>query len=74
MFEKYPDQAKERRHTLLAGSGTIVVGALFFLAGGKLISLAFLLPGLAFVLVAIFCSHAGFETAKRIGKFFEWFA
>ncbi|WP_148060155.1 hypothetical protein [Pseudomonas frederiksbergensis] len=74
MFEKHPEQAKERRLTLWAGSGAVVVGILFFWGGGGAVSFAFIGPGFAFVLVAIFCSHEGFETAQRIGKFFQWFS
>lgn len=74
MFEKHPDQARDRRHVLWTGFGTIVVGMLFFWGGGGNFSLVFVLPGIVFVLVAIFCSHEGFETAQRIGKFLAWFA
>ncbi|MGN8342415.1 hypothetical protein ACLEJQ_02255 [Pseudomonas sp. SMV71] len=74
MFEKYPDQARARRHTLWTGIGFTIVGLIFFLAGGRVVSLIFLLPGLTFVLTAIFSNREGFETAKLIGKFFQWFA
>ncbi|WP_339428858.1 hypothetical protein [Pseudomonas taetrolens] len=74
MFEKHPDQARDRRHALLAGYGSIAVGVLFFWGGAGVVSLVFLVPGSMFVLVAIFCSYEGFETAKRIGKFLEWFS
>jgi len=74
MLKKYPDQARERRHVLWAGLGSTIVGVMFYLAGAGIISCIFLLPGILFILVALFCTHAGFETAKRVGKFFEWFA
>ncbi|MDN3223928.1 hypothetical protein [Pseudomonas nunensis] len=74
MFERYPDQARDRRHAFWAGVACTVVGILFFWAGAGALTFAFLLPGLLFVLAAIFCSQTGFETAMRIGKFFEWFA
>ena len=47
---------------------------LFFWGGAGVVSLVFLVPGSMFVLVAIFCSYEGFETAKRIGKFLDWFS
>lgn len=74
MFEKHPDQARERWLVLLSGGGALVIGLIFFFWRGGAVSFAFLLPGLAFVLIAIFCSHEGFMTAMQIGKFFQWFS
>lgn len=74
MFEKYPDQASERRQYLLAGIIFGVVAMLFFLGGAEWLTVAILLPSVFFIPVALFCSHAGFERAKRIASFFVGFS
>ncbi|WP_460322794.1 hypothetical protein [Pseudomonas ogarae] len=74
MFDKYPDQATDRRVALWGGLGFMVVGMLFFVFGGGAVSLIFFLPGLILASAAIFCNYERFAAAKRIGKFFEWFS
>ncbi|WP_223529309.1 hypothetical protein [Pseudomonas sp. A-RE-23] len=74
MFDKYPNQAIDRRVALWSGFGFMVVGMLFFVFGGGAVSLVFFLPGFILASAAIFCNYERFDTAKRIGKFFECFS
>lgn len=74
MFEKYPDQATDRRLVLWTGLTCIVVGLLFLIGGLWDVSLFFLVLGFGYVAIAIFCTYEGFKLAMRIGNFSQWFS
>ena len=74
MFNKYPDQATDRRLVLWTGFTCIVVGLLFLIGGLWGVSLFFLALGFVYLAIAIFCTYEGFKTAMRIGNFSQWFS
>lgn len=73
MFDKYYDQATDRRCFFWVGIVISVAGAaaLYFSAWG--FGACFFALGILYVLAAIFLGHSGFEKLMRMCGFFSGF-
>lgn len=66
MFDKYSDQAGDRRLSFWGGLLMILASALCFYEEFSFAGFAFALMGIASILPAILCDYESFETVRRI--------
>lgn len=74
MFEKYPDQSRDRWHGFWIGTIAVLVSGVSFWAGWTECGFIFGVVALLFLPAVLMCGHAGFETAKKVWGFVAWFA
>ncbi|WP_147470780.1 hypothetical protein [Pseudomonas syringae group genomosp. 7] len=74
MFEKYPDQSRDRRQAFIIGAVSAIVSGGSFWVGGTLFGFMFGAVALVLLPVTLICDHAGFETATKMWRFLSWFS
>lgn len=74
MFDKFPDQTRDRKWSFKIGVAGIIVSPLFFWSGQPPPGFIFAVVGLFFLIPPILCGQASFERVKRIWGFLAGFA
>ena len=73
MFEKLPEQSRERKHSFCIGVISVIVSPLCFLNGWVATGFAFAFLTLLFLIPPILFGQASFEKVTKIWSFFVGF-
>lgn len=73
MFEKFPEQSRDRKHSFWIGVVSVIVSPLCFLNGWVATGFTFALLTLFFLIPPILCGQASFEKMTRIWSFIAGF-
>jgi len=65
VFNRFPEQASDRRGLAIVGLICLAIGGGFLLIDELAFSITFLIGGSAFIGCALFLSHSAFEWLKR---------
>ena len=73
MFDKFPDQTRDRKHSFWMGVASVTVSPLCFWGGLVATGFTFTVLALFFLIPPILCGQVSFERVKRVWSFVRGF-